>query len=181
VSRARELELIERALRGRDGRVRLVDLLRPRAVRELEQLRLLRLGRGFGLGQRRARLVDGGARDQVALLELDAAVVVHLRVGLDRVRLREVRARGVDRLDPRAVRELEQLAFGLHQVAVRGRDPRVLPARILLEQRRSGFDAVALGHVPTQHRLRELRRDRDAVPFERADERRVPFLRARSY
>ena len=68
----RELELIERALRGRDGGVRLVDLLRPRAARGFEQLRLLRLGRGFRLRQGGARLVDGRAGDQVALLELDA-------------------------------------------------------------------------------------------------------------
>src|SRR6185312_5207957 len=87
-------------------------------------------------------------------------------------------ARGLDRLDARAMRELRELALVHHHVAAGFGDLRVLPARIELEQNGAGIDLVALGYGPAEHGLGQLRGDGDAVPLERADERLRVFLRA---
>ena len=179
VSRSRVSFSVSSAARAAaDGRRRLLDLLGPRALRELAQLRFGGLRLGAALVARGERLVDGRLGHELALAQLGDARVLALGVFLRRSRPREVRARRVDRLDARAVRELREAALGHGKLALGLGDARVLPARVELEHDGAGLDAIAFGDGPAQHGLRELGRHGDAVPLERADDRRRAGLRA---
>jgi hypothetical protein len=81
-----------------------LDLLGPRARRQLAQLRLRGLRLGAALVACRERLIDDRLSDELALAQLGDARVLRLGVGLRGARPREVRPLRVDRLDARPVR-----------------------------------------------------------------------------
>src|SRR5690242_4475054 len=98
--------MIDVRLRGSERSLGLLDVLDARAVQKLGEVRARVVRLRGRRAERRFGVVEIGLRDEAAPADLGAAVALLLRVLLRRFGAGERRARGVDRLDARAVAKL---------------------------------------------------------------------------
>ena len=99
-----------------------------------------------------------------------------LRVGGAGLRRGEVGAGLGDVFAARAGLQFGEHVAGLPRLCLHGRQLRLRAGQFELHQPRTGRDALPLAHVDADDLLRRRRRQRDAVPFQRAQACWLPSL-----
>ena len=177
---ARQLQRVERSARCRNGRRRLLDLLGPRALRELAQLRLGGLGLGAALVARGERLVDRRLRRRArACAAPRRACTRSRRRFAPRAPARDWRAPRRSSRCARRASSSARLRFASRRAGSRLRRCARPGAARRARADGAGFDAVALGDVPRRARARRARPSRRRGPT-RACRRAAPGPARRS-